>query len=163
MLGHRGLQIEGSSLSAELSIFFGERGKWFMPVGGENAFYQCSPVTPGSPGKGDRCHSWVLNLSVDFYQRHHIASYSACKSLRGALSTFLLLPFLKGQSISEWEAWSNHACHQVTLFPCIERESDAHHRKEKKCVSQKIMWRTMSPGHLPRDLPPCVLHDALAF
>ena len=34
----RGLQIEGSSLSAELSSFLRERGKWSMPVGGENAF-----------------------------------------------------------------------------------------------------------------------------
>lgn len=36
--GGRGLQREGSSLSAELSTFLRERGKWSMPVGGENAF-----------------------------------------------------------------------------------------------------------------------------
>lgn len=36
--GGRGLQIEGSSLSAELSTFLRERGKWSMPAGGEHAF-----------------------------------------------------------------------------------------------------------------------------
>lgn len=36
--GGRGLQREGSSLSAELSTFLRERSKWSMPVGGENAF-----------------------------------------------------------------------------------------------------------------------------
>lgn len=41
--GGRGLQREGSSLSAELSTFLRERGKWSMPVGGENAFTNAPP------------------------------------------------------------------------------------------------------------------------